>query len=403
MSSVIENALESSGVSTFGWQQPVGYNAVSVNVLKPSSVEIGALKIAAASLSSGLPIATAIGEPAIVDYIERHLIPYDRSIQTGISGTEQAVSTIVAQCPEAKIVIAGYSQGAIAVHDAENALARNSPSQFSHIVATILLGDGDRVPSTKAVLFGTANRSSSGIRVYLHQVAPHDVPSPATTAEVANSGDVVADFSLRKDDSSEKWRSALSTHTSYVEDTQKGNLSCSDNPLGCAASWAASIVLKSVVPNQDPGSPTVAGAFQVPIGVTVSGNTTSDQAIQTNSSMNDAVPYYWQSAEYWLVNVAPETELTLTYEVNTDTGGPILQLMDPGTTDATVVETNGIDFLGANSGFNIGEPGVYQFTLSAGSYVLAVGIGVTHGSPGSYSFTFGNGSSSLPIAATSSA
>jgi hypothetical protein len=282
MDSVVESALSDSGVSSFGWK-PVEYPAASAQLLAPSPDEVLALRVAAND-----PLAVDLAVPAIEAYIANHVRPYDDSIDAGINGAESAVRTAVDECPNSEIVMAGYSQGAIAIHDAENSLARNSPSLFSHIAATLLLGDGDRVPNTQAVLFGTASRLSSGIRVYPHLVHARDVPSPATTAEIANAGDVVADFSFRNDDSKQKVRTAISTHEAYINDTHESSLSCSVNILACAATWAATIVKPKVESTGLPGSPTISGALGVPTGELVTGNTQTDVAIQENVSQGDA-------------------------------------------------------------------------------------------------------------------
>ena len=402
MGSVVEDTLQKYGVS-FGWQPINNYTAASVSVLYPSSLEVDALEVSAEGLSIGQPLAASLASPAIANYIARHVRPYEQSIQSGIVGAEQAVNTIVAKCPNSQIVMAGYSQGAIAIHDAEYSLSRTSPSEYTHVAATLLLGDGDRVPSTRAMLFGSAPRSSSGIRVYLHLVTPHDVASPSTTAEIANAGDVVADFSLRKDDSRGKWQTSISTHEAYVTDLTKSSLSCSVNILGCAAAWAASVVLPKVQQSENLGSPTIAGASEFPLGTTISGNTLTDQAIQENSSQGDATPYFWQSAEYWLLDVTTDSPTTLTYNVNTTTGGPILQLMAPGTTDSSAGDANGIDFDGIASGFNIGQPGNYEFNLPPGIYVVAIGNGNVNGKSGTYSFSFSTGTSPSTTMASASA
>jgi hypothetical protein len=103
------------------------------------------------------------------------------------------------------------------------------------------------------------------------------------------------------------------------------------------------------------------------------------------------------------VNVTSDSPLTLTYVINTDTGGPILQFMAPGTTDSSVGSANGINFEGSASGLNVGQPGVYGFSLPVGTYVLAIGSGDVNGSFGSYSFTITSGNSDMPTTASSSA
>jgi hypothetical protein len=85
------------------------------------------------------------------------------------------------RAPDTRIVLAGYSQVAVAVHDAENYLAVNKPDAFSQVAGTLLLGDPDRVQRTRAKGFGTATGTAEGLRIFLHLVKARDVPDPSTT------------------------------------------------------------------------------------------------------------------------------------------------------------------------------------------------------------------------------
>lgn len=135
---------------------------------------------------------------AIAEYIRLNVRPYMASVQAGIAVTEWLVRHLVETCPTSQLVLGGYSQGAIAIHDAENAFKQSSDpathALLSHIAATLLLGDPDRAPNTKAKTFGTAPVSGEGLRAYFHMVKPHDVAQPSTTAEVQGRHDIVGDF-----------------------------------------------------------------------------------------------------------------------------------------------------------------------------------------------------------------
>jgi Cutinase len=170
---------------------PVGYTAASVDLLTPS-----------ATVRSEL--AAGNTRTAIENWIQTSLDPYDASIGDGIRQTEEDAETAVSQCPGVKLILGGYSQGAIAVHDAEVWLAVNKPSVFQHVGGTLLLADPDRVPDTKAENFGDppAAPGDEGVRTwlclggYLCAVTPNDVPAPSTTANIVESGDLVGDFKL---------------------------------------------------------------------------------------------------------------------------------------------------------------------------------------------------------------
>ena len=207
------------------------YNADSVNELLPN-----------AEVKRDLKAKNYVAAAAA--YIRTSVKPYLASIQQGIAGAEKAVHTVLAKCPKARIIMAGYSQGAIAVHDAENYLAGKQHAEFSHIVGTLLLGDPDRVPHTKAKLFGSSTAGAQGLRVRLGLVIPHDVPDPATTANIANADDIVGDFKLSHLLHAGE---AVQVHENYavckggkMENACKGGTVTYEPVLGNAANWVAS-------------------------------------------------------------------------------------------------------------------------------------------------------------------
>ena len=223
MASVVKAKVNAEGL-TFGWLANL-YSADSVDDLSPSKSELLLLGSGPQGLANFLAA-----------YKLDNLDKYDASIAQGIAVAELSVQRALASCPNAQIIVAGYSQGAIVTHNAENFLARHDPGEFSHIVGTLLLGDGDRVPDTKARLFGTAPKDATGIRVYLHAVKSHDVPAPGPTAEIANNDDLVADFAISHIDSLSRWKKAKWVHTKSY-DTAAGQ-----RLLAAAAAWVASKV-----------------------------------------------------------------------------------------------------------------------------------------------------------------
>src|SRR5690606_16555229 len=64
------------------------------------------------------------------------------SVDTGAAALGQQYHTFVAQCPATKVVLAGYSQGAMVVHRNLAALEA-SPN----LAAVLLVADGDRLPN----------------------------------------------------------------------------------------------------------------------------------------------------------------------------------------------------------------------------------------------------------------
>lgn len=63
------------------------------------------------------------------------------SVSTGASEAEQLIRTTTEECGDSKIVVAGFSQGAMAVHRALRAIGPDA-----RITAVVLIGDGDKVP-----------------------------------------------------------------------------------------------------------------------------------------------------------------------------------------------------------------------------------------------------------------
>jgi predicted esterase len=164
------------------------------------------------------------------DYIENNLAKYLNSIDTGVNDAVSEVQQAVAACPSTKVVLAGYSQGAMVMHEAELQLG---PGLLNHISGTLLLGDGDRVPNTRAKEFGSSLARAEGIQVYLHGTA-HDVPRPATTANICNARDIVCDFNFVQ---LAHFSQSAKVHTSYAVNTAQG---MTYSPLlAQAANWLA--------------------------------------------------------------------------------------------------------------------------------------------------------------------
>jgi cutinase len=163
----------------------VDYPATSTKKLIPSSGEFQILR------RYGLAAALAL-------YYARHARPYLASIHTGVIRTIKAIKRVNAKCPRGEIVLGGYSQGAMAIHQAELQLVEEgNDGAMRSIGGTLLLGDGDRVPSTEAVLIGGAAPSGAGIQARLHAgwLHPADVAEPHTTVEICAPHDIVCDFS----------------------------------------------------------------------------------------------------------------------------------------------------------------------------------------------------------------
>ena len=183
MAAHLKGALRDRGV-TVGYSH-VRYPADSTKELIPSTEEIEALQ------SYGLGAALAL-------YYVHHVRPYLKSIHTGVTRMIEEVELTDANCPATEIVLGGYSQGAMVIHQAELQLVEEGNGEaMDSISGTLLLGDGDRVPNTDAVLMGGAAASGAGIQARLHAgwLHPEDVAEPRTTVEICAPHDIVCDFS----------------------------------------------------------------------------------------------------------------------------------------------------------------------------------------------------------------
>ncbi len=74
------------------------------------------------------------------------------SVDDGTAALGKQYEAFVEQCPTSKVVLAGYSQGAMVVHRNLAALA-GSPN----LTAVLLVADGDRRPDDPTLNLGTAS------------------------------------------------------------------------------------------------------------------------------------------------------------------------------------------------------------------------------------------------------
>jgi len=139
---------------------------------------------------------------------------------------------------------------------------------MSRIAGTLLLGDGDRAPKSKAKLFGRtapdegekALWKGEGVVSYLKLPRltlrkPKDVPLPATTAEICSADDVVCDFKIGHDNTPHRVKKAFSVHTKYAHKDKRGHASSYSGLLGEAARWLARRIVAAHQPVSQPQTP----------------------------------------------------------------------------------------------------------------------------------------------------
>jgi hypothetical protein len=206
MATVVQGVLKAGNVSSFQTLS-VGYAADPVDDLMPTKAEIAAFLV-------------AFG-PAALHYYDSNVKKYLGSISDGVTSAVDEAKYVNARCPKAQLILAGYSQGAMVMHQAELRLvAQGDGDVLDHIAGTLLLGDGDRIPHTAAREFGTSAGTAEGVRTWLRFNSKKDIPEGAGTANICNAGDIVCDMSLH---TIENAGHGVSVHTSYAVPHHNGS------------------------------------------------------------------------------------------------------------------------------------------------------------------------------------
>jgi Cutinase len=139
------------------------------------------------------------------------------SVDSGAAALGKQYEAFVQQCPTSKVVLAGYSQGAMVVHRNLAALA-GSPN----LAAVLLIADGDRRPDDPTYNLGTASgipERGKGVAqdwpILAHAPGALPVDLGARTISVCNLNDAVCDYDEDADDSKAAYARRVAVHTSY--------------------------------------------------------------------------------------------------------------------------------------------------------------------------------------------
>jgi hypothetical protein len=137
------------------------------------------------------------------------------SVDTGAAALGKQYEDFVQQCPTSKVVLAGYSQGAMVVHRNLQALAA-SPN----LAAVLLVADGDRRTDDPTLNLGTVSglpKHGKGVAqdwpILAHAPAVLPADIGARTISVCDLGDAVCDPDPDADKTSAR---AVAIHTSYA-------------------------------------------------------------------------------------------------------------------------------------------------------------------------------------------
>jgi hypothetical protein len=181
------------------------------------------------TLGSTLP-ATSI-EPSSVPYAAEStdlLKPTKRGVVFNVqqflssitNGLDVAYTQLInreATCPNERIVLAGYSQGAMVMHRLLQRLADEGRSSILRRVRGVgLVADGDRVRGSRAAIIGdpAAPVSGTGIAPYFQLGPQRDIIPDAlqSTVQLCSQYDVVCDYS-----NVVRYQLATYIHTTYSD------------------------------------------------------------------------------------------------------------------------------------------------------------------------------------------
>jgi hypothetical protein len=221
---IMEGYLHAKKVS-YG-AEPVKYPAASVNDLDPSRLDF----------------------VDWTDYLNKHLGPFVASINTGVNETVDYAEWAQKTCHNSKIIMVGYSQGAMLMHDAEIQLETKDRAAFNLIIGTVLVADGNRMPKTKAKEFGSSPAAGEGVEPWVFSAAGlgnpfKDVPLPGSTANICNNSDIVCDTSLP---ALVHAGASMKVHTSSYANCNSKHQCSYGSALINGATWAGKIAASKV-------------------------------------------------------------------------------------------------------------------------------------------------------------
>lgn len=138
------------------------------------------------------------------------------SVDAGASALESQYTAFTQRCPESKVVLAGYSQGAMVVHRNLHAAGTNP-----NLVAALLIADGDRLPADPTINIGSVTSvpgAGKGVAqdwpILAHAPAPLPPAIGARTISVCELNDAVCDYDP---DAEEVSKVSTLIHTGYTK------------------------------------------------------------------------------------------------------------------------------------------------------------------------------------------
>jgi len=139
------------------------------------------------------------------------------SVDAGSAALGKQYEGFVQRCPASKVVLAGYSQGAMVVHRNLEAL-QASPN----LAAVLLVADGDRLPADPTLNLGSASgipeRGKGAAQdwpILAHAPGPMPPAVGARTISVCDLGDAVCDYNPDDEETPASYARGVAIHTSY--------------------------------------------------------------------------------------------------------------------------------------------------------------------------------------------
>ncbi|MGY4708186.1 cutinase family protein [Mycolicibacterium sp. CBM1] len=170
--------------------------------------------------ADGLTIdAEAVQYPAAPVPLEGGLggwLSFLGSVGDGTDATAEQYKAFTERCPDTKVILAGYSQGAMVVHRNLYDLADDP-----HLAAALLIADGDRLPVDTTIKLGstavTPSRGEGVAQDHSFLASTNTSPLPPTvgarTISVCDVGDPVCDYDP---DAGTVTDTAIAIHTAYT-------------------------------------------------------------------------------------------------------------------------------------------------------------------------------------------
>jgi predicted esterase len=143
--------------------------------------------------------AEAVEYPAVAVPADGDLLGWGgfmSSVDAGAAALGAQYASFAQRCPATKVVLAGYSQGAMVVHRNLQALA-DSPN----VAAALLIADGDRLPDDNVISMGSVTAvpgkgqgAAQDWPILAHAPAKLPLAIGSRTISVCDLGDAVCDY-----------------------------------------------------------------------------------------------------------------------------------------------------------------------------------------------------------------